>query len=96
MNFSELSLNHDEEYESIFRQDEVDEVFDPFDDRHAPSWSTRALSDIFPSQEIFDNYLTYGGNKFWKENLRELKSLCLGLIELGPVSQYELENTKTE
>jgi hypothetical protein len=87
LDFSELSLDETAQYDDVFGHRE--ETYDPYDDRHTPLQSTRALEDILPGQEVFDNYLMYGGKKFWTENLVEFKTLCMGLLALGSVSEYE-------
>lgn len=59
--------------------------------RHFPGWSMQAVEDIQPDEELFDNYLVFGGFDFFQGNLRELKALCSGEQKFGIVSQYEIE-----
>jgi len=68
-------------------------AFNPFAERHFPLWqcekSMTTLHDIEAGEEMFDNYLMYGGEEDWEENLAELKTMCSGGI--GTVTQYEDE-----
>jgi hypothetical protein len=64
--------------------------FYPFAERHFPLWfcdEFKALHDIERGEELFDNYLVFGGEEGWDENLIELQEICSGKI--GLVAQYE-------
>jgi hypothetical protein len=69
------------------------EVYHPFAERHFPLWECsdfRALRDIEAGEEIFDNYLVFGGGQDvddWEHNLNELKHLCTG--GTGRITEYE-------
>jgi len=67
-------------------------AFNPFHDRHFPLWDCTSLfaqRDIQVGEELFDNYITYGGEQLeeWELNLAELKAMCSKGI--GKVVQYE-------
>jgi hypothetical protein len=70
--------------------------FDLYEQRNFPSWDcdlSIALRDIQPNEEMFDNYMSYGGVEYWKENLEDIVNMCSG--SLGLVSQVELaQNAK--
>lgn len=62
----------------------------PFAERHFPLWycdDFKALHDIERGEELFDNYLVFGGSEGWDANLQELQDLCSG--KTGSVSLYE-------
>jgi hypothetical protein len=69
--------------------------FDIYFQRSYPSFecdSIIAMRDIQPHEELFDNYITYGGVEYWNENLDEIKAICSG--SLGLVSQVENRNVQ--
>jgi hypothetical protein len=74
---------------------EFDErLYNPFLDRFYPNYdcddSTPALRDIGAGEELFDNYLDYGGadrTLEWEVLLQTLKTICAG--EAGPVTVIE-------
>jgi hypothetical protein len=73
------------------------EEFHPFIERHFPQWGCGelvALTDIYPGDELFDNYLVFGGVEEWDHNLQELKLLCSGTA-VGIVSTYEQHGIRT-
>ena len=86
-----MTLKDDAEYDDVFSLDlrREDYLQNLFSDRSFPSWFTRAVVDIPVGDEILDNYLTYGGKRYWKDNLRELKSLCTGQLDFTVVGKYE-------
>jgi len=72
--------------------DDTYEVYNPFLERHFPQYECgkfRALRDIEAGEEIYDNYLTFGGDDLeeWEENLRDLKTVCSG--GTGKIYNYE-------
>jgi hypothetical protein len=86
-NVTELTLDYDADPSVVFKEPYVNNLRET---RQFPGWDALvALSDIHSDDEIFDNYLTYGGIEYFEESLYELKSLCSGLAKFGSVSQYE-------
>lgn len=73
--------------------DDVNEVYNPYNDRRFPLWECEkfvALRDIEKGEELFDNYLVFGGGDNmddWDKNLLELKSVCMG--KSGTIAEYE-------
>lgn len=95
LNVTEVSLTTGTPPNDLY--DDENEVFDPFSERHYPAWGCSdfvALRDIEAGEELFDNYLVFGGSKTedWLDNLQELQSVCSGGI--GLVSSYEASAAK--
>lgn len=89
LQLTEATIEVDSELEGIY--DQASDEFHPFNERHFPSWKCGDLvarEDIHPGDELFDNYLVFGGVSGWEENLQELKYICSGR-KIGTVSQYE-------
>ena len=69
---------------------EGNKLFDVYDQRHFPEFECHKLTanrDIYPGEEIFDNYISYGGEDKFILNAQELHDVCVGGI--GSVSEYE-------
>jgi hypothetical protein len=77
--------------------DDVNDVFHPYNDRQFPHWECEkfvALRDIQKDEELFDNYLVFGGGDNiddWNKNLLELRSVCMG--KAGTIAEYEAAAT---
>jgi hypothetical protein len=73
--------------------DDINDVYHPYNDRRFPLWECEkfiALRDIEKGEELFDNYLVFGGGdsiEDWDKNLLELKSICQG--KSGTIAEYE-------
>jgi hypothetical protein len=73
--------------------DDLNVAYNPYDDRRFPLWECEkfvALRDIQQGEELFDNYLVFGGSsntEDWDNNLMELKSVCMG--NAGTIAKYE-------
>jgi hypothetical protein len=92
LGFTELTLERDTTFDDAFGVDDADvdgdvDPSDYADDRHLPGWSTKSGADIHPHEEVFDNYLPYGGVSKWSMYLNELNMFCSG--GSGIVSRYE-------
>jgi hypothetical protein len=80
--------------------DDVNEVYNPYNDRRFPLWECEkfvALRDIQKGEELFDNYLVFGGGDDihdWDKNLLELKSVCMG--KSGTIAEYEAAAMRIE
>jgi hypothetical protein len=77
--------------------DDVTDVHHPFNERRFPFWECEkfvALRDIQKGEELFDNYLVFGGGDDiddWDKNLLELKAVCMG--KAGTIAEYEAAAT---
>ena len=92
LDVTELTIDTNSEPDEFY-SDEND-VYNPFSDRHYPAWECSgfvALRDIEAGEELFDNYLVFGGAKpeDWKQNAKELQSICSG--GLGRIATYEAQ-----
>jgi hypothetical protein len=73
--------------------DDENDVYHPYNERQFPFWECEkfvTLRDIEAGEELFDNYLVFGGGadlEDWDKNLMELKSVCLGAS--GTIAEYE-------
>jgi hypothetical protein len=78
--------------------DDENDVYHPYNDRQFPYWECAnfvALRDIEVGEELFDNYLVFGGGaqmEDWDKNLRELKAVCMG--GTGTIAEYEAAAAK--
>lgn len=64
--------------------------YNPFAERRFPLWfceDYKTLRDINRGDELFDNYIVFGGKDNWDANLQELQEICSG--KSGTVSLYE-------
>ena len=92
LNETEMTVELGQGPEGVYDLDGND-VYNPFDERHYPMWECDkfiTLRDLEAGEELFDNYLAFGGGQEtedWENNLLELKTMCSG--GKGRVHMYE-------
>jgi hypothetical protein len=95
LDFTELSIEPDAKYESLFDNNNEDNLeSDYFDDRHFNGWPSRANVDIEQNDEILDNYIGFIGPHKFHKYLHEAQAFCKGMY--GRVSQYEMNKNAVE
>jgi hypothetical protein len=90
-NHTEWSVDLDEDIPKDLRSEFVDR-YNPNNDRNVVKYSTNCVAarDITRGEELYDNYINYGGDEFFPEMVQELRNQCSG--ELGLVEKYQADS----
>ncbi|KAL3906804.1 MAG: hypothetical protein SGILL_009125, partial [Bacillariaceae sp.] len=86
--FTEWSVDVEEAIPKEMRT-EVIEVYNPNVDRSTMKYATNCVAgkNITKGEELYDNYMNYGGDEFFAEMVLSLRNECSG--GLGLVEQYQ-------
>jgi hypothetical protein len=87
-NFTELSIDLDHLPKFLSKYSNM-AVYDPIEERRITMHQIAVMNHIplNKGDELFDNYLVYGGTKYLDNNVRDLRDECSGAF--GLVEQYQ-------